>query len=614
MKQKTTPGSRAQGYRITFYCVLLLLVTGALQSTAQTTASTKKSTTAPPKAITTTPATTMAVAAATTPIIKAPTVRTMADFVKTPAHMKRKAALDKATPGPQSKSVKFQDGSSIKVTLDRAQPTSPVTGPVTKKVGDPKKESSNGYDCTVTTVNLTATSDNFLNNDYSGTTANIYPGACYTYANLTNGSWKEQTGARDVLMITTDNPDAKTSYVTVQNPNMGTLNAAVAKLFAGMKGKTGNESLSYNVTEAENSSTYNLQIGAAASGYGVDLSNVYTTGNQSNHVHMTIDATKTLFTISTVPPDSGFFSDPKVEATPYLSVIGEVSYGVRVLANADLTFASEADADVFKGSYSGFGVSVSLNVNYSSGSKSTSATINGYMIGGPGNQVVAYSLDDLKKQIDNAFANATYQNARPIKYKAYSMAGDLLNTYSATDNFNERSCVPSNGGSPDIQDIVMTLTQGGDGKEAPTQFTVGLFAGLTPNLNDEPMFVYNSAGAQQNFANNGTATIVLKRNPKYKGKYDEATLQKGGGHFHIYPISYVPNSVGGIGYDQWDINSIKVSINLTPSSANPNPQPLGGNSGINWIFSGPNQINLRSDKGTTADFLFNANFGEIGAP
>ena len=603
------------------YFLPLLLLFACHLATGQV-----KKTTAPPSGKTASPVATpsnqVASTGGSTPAsinaaVKAPLVRNMEDFKKTPQYAKRKAVYDKNSPSPQSKTVKFQDGSKLTISLDKAVPASPLSGPVKKKIGPEKKESSNGYDCTVNNVSLTATSNSFLNNDYSGTTANIYPGACYTYANLTNGSWKETTGPRNPLMITTDNPNATTSYITVQNPNVGTLYAAVAKLFEGMKGPAATESLAYTSTSVENSSTYNLQIGAAASGYGVDLSNVYTTGNQSNHVHLTIDATKTLFTISTAPPDSGFFSDPKVEATPYLSVIGEVSYGVRVLANADLTFANQSDADVFKGSYSGYGVSVSLNVNFAEGSKSTSTTINGYMIGGPSSQVVAYSLDQLKKQIDDAFAHATYQNARPIKYKAYSMAGDVLNTYSATDEFAERSCVPSNGGSPEIQNVVVTFSQGGDGKEAPTQFVLGLFTGINsdpnPNL-DDAMFLYDSRGAQNYYANNGAATIVLTRNPRYKGKYDEATLQKAGGHLHMYPLMYKPFSASGIGADIWQIVGVKAMINLSPSAANPNPQPIGGTNGISWSFTGPNQINLHSDKNTTADWLFNANFAEIGAP
>src|ERR1019366_1142052 len=97
--------------------------------------------------------------------------------------------------------------------------------------------------------------------------------------------------------------------------------------------------------------------------------------------------------------------------------------------NADLQFNSQEEADNFKASYSGFGVSANLGINYKGSSKDYTTTINAYIIGGPGSQLVAYSLDELKKQIDDAFKHATYQNARPIKYKVFSMAGDVINTY-----------------------------------------------------------------------------------------------------------------------------------------------------------------------------------------
>jgi len=551
--------------------------------------------------------------------------RNMDEFKNSPQYIKRKKDLDKYSVGPKTKQVKFADKSVINITLAKRTPVNGVGGVVKKKVGPPKKESSGGYDCTVQNVHLSSASDNFLNNDYSGSTANIYPGACYTYENLTNGSWKEQTGARNPVMITTDNPNTKVSYVIVKDPNVGTLYAAIAKLFAGFRGKTSNESLSYNVTEVENSATYNLQIGAAASGYGVDLSNVYTNGNQSNHVHVTIDATKTLFSLMTAPPDSGFFTDPKVERTPYLSVIGEVSYGVRVLANADLTFASQVDADEFKGSYSGFGVSASLKINYSNSTKNTSATINGYMIGGPGNQVVAYSLEELKNQIEKAFAGATYQNARPIKYKAYSMAGDVLNTYSATDDFAERSCIPSQGGSPEIASIAVTFTQGSDGKEAPSTYWVGLFNGVNQDADpNNAMFIYNAGwpnSGNEKYQDNGTVTVILKPNvwtfdekgkrkgkkvtEGFKGKLDLATLQKAGGHLYISPLSYPNNN------DTWKLDGVSIAITLKPTPVDPNPQLKNANS-LSWNLQGPNEIQLDAHTNTHAFFFFDGSFSPQG--
>jgi len=583
MKTKLKHATSSEGYYIKLYHVLLTLVFFffCVNALAQSAATSGKTTVKKPG--------------------KPPL--NMNEYRKSPKYAARKAKLGSSAPGPTTKTVPFQDGTKLTITLDTKAPTSGVTGPVTKKVGKEKKESSGGYDCTTTTVNLTATSTNFLNNDYAGTTANIYPGACYTYANLTNGSWKETTGARNSLQITTDNPNVRdSSYQNVQNPNVGTLQTAVAKLYSRLPKGGGEESLTYQVSEATNSAVYNLQIGAAASGFGVDLSNVYSTGNQSNHVHVTIDATKVLFSISTSPPDSGFFKDPKIEATPYLSYISNVNYGVRVLANADITFASQEEADQFKGSYSGFGVSVSLNVDYGTSSKNTTATINGYMIGGPGNQLVAYSLADLKKQIEKAFAGATFQNARPISYEVCDMAGDQINTYSATDNFNVRNCIPAAAGPPEIDNITLTFTQGSQGRSGNTFYTVALMPGMNQETDlNKAMFIYNSGPvATQGYAANSNVTIVLKPNKPvldkqgkilggYKGKFTLDEFQKSGGHVLICPLAYLPGKYQGD--SNWTVDGVAVKINLKPTAADPNPPTPGGNS-LSWTLTGPNEVSL----------------------
>lgn len=540
----------------------------------------------------------------------------LAEWRNSPAYAKRKAAYDKSTPAPQTHKFTFQDKSTLTITLDKKAPAENMSGVVEKKVGDSKKTKIDQYDCTTSTVNLTANSSSFLNNDYSGSMANLFPGACYTYANLTNGSWAQQFGARNGLQISTDNVNINGhSYVNVSNPDQATLQNAVTQLFQRMPNVTANESFAYQVSLADNSAAYNLNIGASASGYGVDLSNVYSNGSQSNHVHLTIDATKTLFSITTTPPDSGFFKDASVEATPYLSFISEVDYGVRVLANADLQFSSQQEADQFKASYSGFGVSAALNVGYGSVTKNVQTTINCYVIGGPGGTTVAYSLSDLEKQIQKIFATCTYKQARPIKYKAATMAGDDLNTYSATDNFVVRSCVPANGGSPEIDNIVLTITQGSDGKEPKTGFRMDIDAGMTSGASADPLFtVYTCGSENESFNGNSTTTIILKPAPGHKGVLDLATLQKSGGHIHIWPICYPPNSTPGIGYDLWDITNVAMTINLKPSADDPTPKAIGGQgSNLIWNLNGPNMLVLSSQSGNQVDFYFDANFNAQGA-
>ncbi len=566
------------------------------------------SATPPPKTI---------IPANTTVLDAAPTVRRMEDYVKTPAYAKRKAKYDNATPKPVSTTYPFKDDkSSLTITLDKKLPSGQLVGPpTTNNKGKEKKETSGAYDCTVTPVNLTANSNTFLNNDYSGSMANIVPGLCYTYANLTDGAWGQQSGDRYTIQLSCDQPNMSgKTYQTVSNPTQAALQNGVNELFKRVPNTTGNESFFYQVSLEESSAAYSLNIGAAASGYGVSLSNTYSTANQSNHVHMTIDATKTMFSITTTPPDSGFYKNASIEGTPYLSFISEVQYGVRVLANADLTFSSEQEADQFKASYSGFGFSASLGINYGSSSSNVQTTINSYIIGGPGGTSVAYSLKDLKAQIEKVFANCTYKQARPIKYKASTMSGDVLNTTSITDNFEVRTCVPADGGSPTIASLIVTVNQGSDGKEPHTGFWMAINTGMTKSLPANPeecMFIATDQTMNEGYANNSTHTITFRPGKLYKGKLDMATLQKAGGQLFISPIWYQSGSTSGISYDIWDITGISITVNLNPSPANPNPQSIGGQAGngkLFWNLGPQNQLVLDSRQpNATNSLYFDAN-------
>jgi hypothetical protein len=596
-----------------FYCAAVMAqakpVVKSTAKPASTTpaASTTASTTTPPKTVVPVTATVLDVA---------PTVRTMDEYVKTPAYSKRKAKYDNATPKPVVLKYPFKDDkSSLTITLDKKLPGGQLVGPPTTNTsGKEKKETSGAYDCTVTPVNLTANSNTFLNNDYSGSMANIVPGLCYTYANLTDGSWGQQSGDRYSIQLSCDQPNMSgKSYQTVSNPSQAALQNGVNELFKRVPNITGNESFFYQVSLEESSAAYSLNIGAAASGYGVSLSNTYSTSSQSNHVHMTIDATKTMFSITTTPPDSGFYKNTSIEGTPYLSFISEVQYGVRVLANADLTFSSEQEADQFKASYSGFGFSASLGINYGSVTSNVQTTINSYIIGGPGGTSVAYSLKDLKAQIEKVFANCTYKQARPIKYKASTMSGDVLNTTSITDNFNVRTCVPADGGSPTISSVMATVTQGSDGKETHTGFIMEIVPGMTsgtPGDPEECMFVALNQNMNEAYTSNSTHTITFRPGKKYKGKLDMATLQKSGGHLYIWPIGYQPGSTSGVSYDIWDITGLSITINLNPSPANPKPTAIGGPSGgkLLWNIGQQNQLVLDSRQENSYTLLFDANF------
>jgi hypothetical protein len=284
-----------------------------------------------------------------------------------------------------------------------------------------------------------------------------------------------------------------------------------------------------------------------------------------------------------------------------------------VLANADLTFSSEQEADQFKASYSGFGFSASLGVDYGSVSSNVQTTINSYIIGGPGGVSVAYSLKDLKAQIEKIFATCTYKQARPIKYKASTMSGDVLNTTSITDNFAVRTCIPADGGSPTISSIIATVVQGSDGKEPHTGFIMEIVPGMTagtPGDPEECMFVSLNQNMNEAYTANSTHTITFRPGKKYKGKLDVATLTKSGGHMYIWPIGYTPGSTPGVNFDVWDITQLAIVINLNPSPANPNPTSIGGPTGtkLMWSLGQQNQLQLNSQQENSYSLYFDANF------
>ena len=169
-----------------------------------------------------------------------------------------------------------------------------------------------------------------------------------------------------------------------------------------------------------------------------------------------------------------------------------------------------------------------------------------------------------------------------------------------------RTVVPMEGGSPEIDSIVLSFTQGGDGKEPETGFRMDLDVGQGAGGSADPVFtVYTCGTEEQSFASHSTADIVLKAAPCYKGKLDLATLQRSGGRIHIWPICYAPNSTAGVGYDLWDITDVVMTIYFRPSAGQPNPRPIGGPDGsLVWNLDGAKMLVLSSEAGNEADLFF----------
>lgn len=513
-------------------------------------------------------------------------------FKNTPTYARRKQAYDKNTDDTARKDISMPDGSKIKLKMVKNPSFGNMAASIktnTEKGSEKKStEKTNGsqWDCTSSSVSLTANSSSFMNGNYETTAGHIYPGAIYTFENFFNGSFKEQQGVRNpIQLVLQDANIAGSDYVNVKNPGMGTIGNGVNKLVHELKGPVSVQDFRFQTYQTGNNATQALQIGGGGSYAGFTVSASVSTSSTSNTVNMTIDAKKVLYTIELGSQDSAFFVDPKVENTRNLMVMSSVSYGIRVLGNYTYTFNSSSEAAAFKASYSGFGGSASAQLNQISTNKSVSNTINYYVVGGPGNGALAFDKKQLEKQLNDVISHATWENVVPIEYSFSDMAGDLIGSYSSTDDFTQRMCVPNTNGAK-LQNVFVTFNTGQDGKDNDTHYNISLYggdAGTRNNYNgydgnppqsknnQEPFIAMYKTGPLNVIYNpNQTSTVQMTNNAYLGGLENSSSVYnnldldyfvKHGGivHLHIYPN----------GNDTWNIQSMTLQLNFDGGISEP---------------------------------------------
>ncbi len=540
-------------------------------------------------------------------------------YASTPKHAKRKASNDK---GFDDTAKMHINGITIKLVKNpKFGGETPATYKAHTKKGSAHTEKTtdkNGaeWDCATSTVSLTANSPNFLSADAASMAGLIYPGAFYKFDDFFSGNPKPFIGKQHVLGLIIDNSNLKANdnpFINISNPNYETTYAAVGKLQNELKGPAGTFSFNSTTYETSDATASALQISGGGSYAGVTVSASYATASESNTVNVTIDATKILYTIRVVPPDSGYFIDPNVENTKNLMVMGRVSYGVRVLANFTYTMNSSKDAETFKASYSGFGASANVDLNAVSSDKNVSSTINCYVVGGPGKTTLQFNKKDLEKEIQNVFKNVTWQTAQPISYSFYDMADDVLGSYSNTDDFHERNCVPNNNAAK-LESAYITYTTStlpGENKDFDTHYHVMVYSGNAGSANGfngydnnppqtvnngEPFLMGYETGPLNIAFNGGTAhqdpltfNAYLTQFLGLKDKPTQDFFVKNGGlvHFHIYPN----------GNDTWGINTVVLTLNFAG----------GLTQKVTWGGSGPDVLVL-SQNSTEGTLYFDGTF------
>lgn len=479
-----------------------------------------------------------------------------------------------------TKTIHYADGHSLRITMVTNPSVANGENSIRRNVKvleTSKSPDVPGWECSTQQIQLSATSSSFLNNDYGNANSHIYPGAIFSFDDFYAGQYRETRGERNPMTMVTDNPNINgSSSVVVPSPDVASCRDAIATLYRRFTKDTATESTAFDVVESNNTADLTMQISGGASAFGASFSAAFGAEKSSRSYSLTVDARKSLYSISVMPPQNGFFKDASVERTPNLMVVSNVVYGVRVLANLNITFNSAKDALDFKAAYSGMGYSAQAAVDYVQKHSSTVISIHAYIVGGSGGTEVSLDKSALMRSISGVMGTATYQNARPISYQFMNMAGDLVGSTSATDTFRVVQCAPSDAAAT-LTSARVRFVQGNDGKNAET----GVELDVSKRDGGPALLQYFVSKNAGKYPDNGTVDVTLRA--KGDGVDANTFLTSGGGKIDLYVFRYGHK-------DTWKIARLVLVLNYSDGSSHTvefdNVQTKEGDPPLHFFFDG----------------------------
>jgi hypothetical protein len=160
--------------------------------------------------------------------------------------------------------------------------------------------------------------------------------------------------------------------------------------------------------------------------------------------------------------------------------------------NLDILVENRSDSANIRAAY-GIGDSTkksfSASMSVLSKLKSSSTTVNAYVVGAP-QDVTLLHIDRLEDDIRALVATCNYGTADPITYKLADMNGRTIGVHSVTDEFTYEQCTPAASVFV-LQSAKVNILTGDDNKETPSTFGVSLNKRL-PNGNTV-MLLYSPA-------------------------------------------------------------------------------------------------------------------------
>lgn len=443
------------------------------------------------------------------------------------------------------------------------------------------------WNCVITAESLTAQSTSFLNASKNEEGLHLYPGAIYTFDDYASGNYRPFENGRNPIDILTDANVGNIS-LTVQNPNQPSIRGAISNIVNQFTANQGGATSIQQLLYTNDLSEFSIAIAAGGAYDGYSGSDFYDHRDAQQHIYITIDAIKTLYTMSVHHSATGYFASGQMPQTESpLVLVQDVSYGARILANLDIQISSKTDLNKFNFRYDAPTANANFNLDALLHDSTVNYVINSYMVGVPSSTGIIKTFQNFQQQIDYIFSQCNYRTALPISYTLTDMDGNYLGIESMTDHFPVRECIPAQEIFT-LQSAYLIIQTGRDGKNDDSKFNLLVFL---KNNGGAANYYDGSTG----FDNKNIATMPLNftANSNHPASNYPLTDFSNGGQINLqldYAIRAGPDIVTR---DDWDIMMLKIKFIFVSQKGTILPQEidipnfrLSSDHGLNFYFDG----------------------------
>jgi hypothetical protein len=469
--------------------------------------------------------------------------------------------------------TKVVNGTRVSYRLLSPQYTSewPEGAQLNPKPSDQSQDKYNpdlGMNCHTVNLSFSCQSKSFMNAQPEQQGSLLMPGMIYTYEDICNGNLTHQNMNNNRFPVTlfVDAASQGQTSVDVPNPSAPNINNAVQTLRKNFGGNPGGGDILYQLTKTENTAEQMLAVTAGGSYGAYSGSASFNHQDSKYHLYYTIDAIKELFTVN-VSPDSPSIYPPgyNAPADGYPVMIGNVTYGARVLANMDIALESSSNSGDLNFQYNSIGASAFAKLQASIQQKKATVTINGYLVGFPARFGGTFTADlsNFENLMNTFFSGCDYNDAKPIQYTLVNLQGDEMGISSITDKTTIQECTPANE-TFTLQSAVVSFKTGDDDKNDNSEFWLSLGSGNEHN----PHWCAQIYDNHSKFNSSGNDYTLSFPTP---APIDFNEFESNGGVLAFKLIAHGHS-------DDWDFAGMTITLNFISQHGVPKQKTLSLNS------------------------------------